>query len=386
LRLPFVLRPTSGCELARGSLSEYLNGGLSAPEREWLSAHLVSCAACREQLESLRLTVRLLHDLPQVPVPRSFLVTVPEPRPAGFLPTLGVGTLGRATAAVGALFAVVLAASVALQGPVPATSRYGAPAVTAGASASLAQTTPLPAAAGKSPAMAPASPTAVKPAATAAPAAAPAAVKPTEAPRAAEVPKLAAAPAAPRQPLTATPAEPPKAAMPASAPTQPARPAPAPAAQPSGVESKPAASATATSPAAVTAVASPAADQANAAAQTTDSQPKAERATAPAPEPTEMGVGAAPAPTSPEAGESGKRMLAGEAARTVGPAATEESGWSTRPPTRESHLFGAGLSGLASGLRGAALALGAAAGLLALATGVVWLKERRRRTPRSGGS
>ncbi len=82
LRLPFVHRPETACEWTRPRLSEYLDGALGPDDRARVRAHLAGCAACQAELDSLSLTVELLHRLPQVRVPRSFVLEAPLPRPA----------------------------------------------------------------------------------------------------------------------------------------------------------------------------------------------------------------------------------------------------------------------------------------------------------------
>ena len=58
-------------------LSEYLDGRLSEPERRRIDRAVAACAACREEMESLRATVTRLQELPQFTLPRSF--TLPAP-------------------------------------------------------------------------------------------------------------------------------------------------------------------------------------------------------------------------------------------------------------------------------------------------------------------
>jgi hypothetical protein len=70
-------------------LSTYLDGEIeSTEERARIEQHLAMCETCREELESLRAVSRLLADLPEPPLPRSFRLRpedvdhVPEPGPA----------------------------------------------------------------------------------------------------------------------------------------------------------------------------------------------------------------------------------------------------------------------------------------------------------------
>ena len=63
--------------LSHEVLSEYLDGRLHGAQRERVSRQLNSCAFCQEELESLRATISLLGDLPDVPAPRSFTLAAP---------------------------------------------------------------------------------------------------------------------------------------------------------------------------------------------------------------------------------------------------------------------------------------------------------------------
>lgn len=56
-------------------LSAYLDGEVTVQERARVDSHLVACAACRENLQSLRNAVALVQALPRVPVPRAFTLT-----------------------------------------------------------------------------------------------------------------------------------------------------------------------------------------------------------------------------------------------------------------------------------------------------------------------
>lgn len=58
-------------------LSEYLDGRLHGAQRERVGRQVTSCALCQEELESLRATISLLRDLPDVPAPRSFTLAGP---------------------------------------------------------------------------------------------------------------------------------------------------------------------------------------------------------------------------------------------------------------------------------------------------------------------
>jgi len=64
--------------LTTEELSAYLDGELTSPEQDEAERHIQSCEDCRQSLESLRQTVALLHDLPPLPLPRSFTLPVEE--------------------------------------------------------------------------------------------------------------------------------------------------------------------------------------------------------------------------------------------------------------------------------------------------------------------
>ena len=74
------------CERFREQLSASLDGELTEQERTEVSAHLVSCAACRQYRESLRRTVKQVRDLPRVHAPAHLAGNVvrelPNARPA----------------------------------------------------------------------------------------------------------------------------------------------------------------------------------------------------------------------------------------------------------------------------------------------------------------
>ena len=73
------LRGKARCRKVRGMLSEYIDNRLSPGEQDVVEHHLKACEACSSELESLQMTVQLLHRVPAVPSPRSFAVTAPEP-------------------------------------------------------------------------------------------------------------------------------------------------------------------------------------------------------------------------------------------------------------------------------------------------------------------
>jgi len=95
-------------------LSAYLDGGLSARERARLEAQLATDPALRAELETLRHTVALMHELPSVPLPRNFVLpqtmaTRPRPAPSARLRRVWAApALMAATAVVSFLFVVVV--------------------------------------------------------------------------------------------------------------------------------------------------------------------------------------------------------------------------------------------------------------------------------------
>lgn len=67
------------------TLSLYLDGQLDEATRSRVEAHIQSCAACRESLETLQQTVHLVRHVPRVVPPRAFTLSeadVKRPRQA----------------------------------------------------------------------------------------------------------------------------------------------------------------------------------------------------------------------------------------------------------------------------------------------------------------
>ena len=96
------------CRKVRGMLSEYIDSSLNNENKDVVERHLQTCEACSKELESLQMTVSLLHRVPEVPVPRSFTVTVPQPkRDAAFGPR-SLRWLRPATAIVAIALVVLL--------------------------------------------------------------------------------------------------------------------------------------------------------------------------------------------------------------------------------------------------------------------------------------
>jgi len=90
-------------------LSESIDNRLGSEDKSLVEHHLESCEACSKELESLRMTVRLLHRVPEVSVPRSFTIAVPEPRQEGVLGPRSLRWLRPATAVAAIVLVVLLA-------------------------------------------------------------------------------------------------------------------------------------------------------------------------------------------------------------------------------------------------------------------------------------
>ncbi len=97
------------CRKVRGLLSEYIDSSLSSEDKSFVEHHLQTCEGCSKELESLRVTVRLLHSVTEVPVPRSFTVTVPEPKRGSAFGPASLRWLRPATAIVAIALVVLLA-------------------------------------------------------------------------------------------------------------------------------------------------------------------------------------------------------------------------------------------------------------------------------------
>lgn len=95
-------------------LSASIDERLDPSEQQELERHLAECSSCREELESLRATVVLLRQMPQVPVPRSFRLTeAPLPRTLSWTVRY-VAPLRYATAAAAVLFLAIALGDVLL--------------------------------------------------------------------------------------------------------------------------------------------------------------------------------------------------------------------------------------------------------------------------------
>lgn len=96
------------CRKVQGMLSEYIDNRLSNENKSLVEHHLETCEACSKELESLRMTVQLLHRVPEVSVPRSFTVTVPAPRRESAFGPATLRWLRPATAIVAIALVVLL--------------------------------------------------------------------------------------------------------------------------------------------------------------------------------------------------------------------------------------------------------------------------------------
>ena len=59
-------------------LSDYIDGQLDEESQSIIERHVEVCEDCATELESLRMTVQLLHQVPSVPSPRSFTIREPD--------------------------------------------------------------------------------------------------------------------------------------------------------------------------------------------------------------------------------------------------------------------------------------------------------------------
>ena len=96
------------CCKVRGMLSEYIDSRLDGENKSLVERHLEICEACSKELESLRMTVQLLDRVAEVPAPRSFTVTVPQPRRESAFGPASMRWLRPATAIVAVALVVLL--------------------------------------------------------------------------------------------------------------------------------------------------------------------------------------------------------------------------------------------------------------------------------------
>lgn len=122
-------------------LSAYIDRALPERERARVQAHLESCVSCREELESLLWTKRLLRETPTIAVPRAFVVRRADLERRHSVKRLLVTPQRRtlwatqwATALVALLFIFVLAGDMLTGGSLmPMAHKAPDEAVTAGA-------------------------------------------------------------------------------------------------------------------------------------------------------------------------------------------------------------------------------------------------------------
>ena len=113
------------------SLSAYIDGELSPQERTRLEARLASDPALQAQLDELRRTVALLHEMPPVDAPRNFMLTpamVAPPRPKRATPRWLAPALSFATASSALLCAVIMATTMLAGGMTLGTTAESEPA------------------------------------------------------------------------------------------------------------------------------------------------------------------------------------------------------------------------------------------------------------------
>lgn len=96
------------CCKIQGMLSEYVDNRLDSVKKSLVERHLASCEACSKELESLRMTVQLLHRVPEAPAPRSFAITIPEVKHEGVLGPSSLRWLRPATAVATIVLLVLL--------------------------------------------------------------------------------------------------------------------------------------------------------------------------------------------------------------------------------------------------------------------------------------
>jgi len=94
------------CAKTKGMLSAYIDQRLSLKELREVEHHLETCQRCREELDSLRATVGLLHRVPQVSPSRSFAIAEVKP-----VPRRTAAWALRAATSVAAVFLVLVFAS-----------------------------------------------------------------------------------------------------------------------------------------------------------------------------------------------------------------------------------------------------------------------------------
>lgn len=105
----FSGRRKAQCRRVRDMLSEYLDDRLGHEDQDIVEHHLEACEACSSELESLRMTVEMLHRVPVVPAPRSFAISGVETERVSILDPQRLRWLRPATAVVTVVLVVLLA-------------------------------------------------------------------------------------------------------------------------------------------------------------------------------------------------------------------------------------------------------------------------------------
>lgn len=98
-------------ERARELLSEYMDRRLTPEGTAGVELHLRECESCSDELQALQTTRQMLHGIPPVRLPRSFILEAaprPTPMPRSFF------WLRTATATAAAAFVALLAVSAVL--------------------------------------------------------------------------------------------------------------------------------------------------------------------------------------------------------------------------------------------------------------------------------
>jgi len=123
-RMKWLRKQTSTTEhqYIEEQLSAYLDGELSAQERQAVQRHLAACETCRWNLETLKQTVQWTRDLPSVPIPRVFTIPAPAQPVRARQRSWSVPLLQGATALVALLLVFAFVGDFALTGLMPASA------------------------------------------------------------------------------------------------------------------------------------------------------------------------------------------------------------------------------------------------------------------------
>src|SRR5688572_9353718 len=104
--------PWSDHARTRANISAYIDRRLDSLQLAQVEAHIATCPSCQRELDTMRATVGHLGRLSTVQLPRSFVLTsVPQRHTVLFY------NLRSATAAMGALAALLIAVNTVLLGP-----------------------------------------------------------------------------------------------------------------------------------------------------------------------------------------------------------------------------------------------------------------------------